>query len=201
MATTVPGRKAPEHPSGLPPVPWPRPAIPGNTGPERGSQERVRQGAVEREGPGGGLFEPSLVMATNGEHQARRPPRDKENKTDRRGVLGGIPGGSGPQGQPVCLAWGSERSALLSAGRRQRRGVANGHPATHHIVSFVENHNRPLQVNAVRPAALHQERKVAGLEPRSTRQAGVGRPSPSSPSVTTAPPEPRAIPSIPPTRR
>jgi len=34
-----------------------------------------------------------------------------------------------------------------------------------HIVSFVENHNCPLQVNAVCPATL-QEGKGAGLEPR-----------------------------------
>lgn len=48
------------------------------------------------------------------------------------------------------------------------------HLDTHHVVSFVENHDRPLQVDAVCPATLQQEGKEAGLEPRGTRQAGEG---------------------------
>lgn len=45
------------------------------------------------------------------------------------------------------------------------------HPDTHHVVSFVENHNCPLQVNAVCPAALQQEGKGAGLEAGQTGEA------------------------------
>lgn len=59
------------------------------------------------------------------------------------------------------------------------------HPDTYHIVSFVENHNCPLQVNAVCPAALQQEGKGAGLE---AGQTGEAPPIPRPPGSTHPPP-------------
>lgn len=55
----------------------------------------------------------------------------------------------------------------------QGRGGGSGKPlGTHHIVSFIKNHNRPLQVNAVGSATLQQEGKDARLGPKGSRPAG-----------------------------
>ena len=82
---------------------------------------------------------------------------------------------TGPRaGQRVLPRAGAERSACSLQGSGGGQVWRRDHLDTHHIVSFVENHDRPLQVDAVCPATLQQERKEAGLEPRGTRQAGEG---------------------------
>lgn len=80
-----------------------------------------------------------------------------------------------------------ERPTLLSTGRWAGGRPRDGHPDTHHVVSFIEDHDRPLQVDAVCPATLRQEGREqgcsAGSPPasgaraggdRGTRQAGRG---------------------------
>lgn len=73
-------------------------------------------------------------------------------------------------GQHILPRPWTERSALLSAGMRGRR--RKGHLGTHHIVSFIKNHNRPLEVNAVGSATLQQEGRDARLGPKGSRPAG-----------------------------
>lgn len=76
-----------------------------------------------------------------------------------------------PPSQDQVSGPGGTEGCVFCAGERGAGGGAA--PATHHVVSFVEDHHRPLQVDAVRPAALQREGKGAEL--------GAGQPAPSGP--------------------
>lgn len=45
---------------------------------------------------------------------------------------------------------------------RKAWGASGGHPDTHQVVSFVKDHDRPLQVDAVCPATLQKGGKKQG---------------------------------------
>lgn len=59
---------------------------------------------------------------------------------------------------------GTQRSILLSSGEEAEGGREDVGKATstHHIVSFIEDHHRPLQVDAVCPATLQAGERMQG---------------------------------------
>lgn len=69
---------------------------------------------------------------------------------------------------------GMQRCVLLSAGEEAeggKEGVGKA-SSTHHIVSFIEDHHRPLQIDAVCPATLR-----AGRGHRAAAERGSHCPS------------------------
>lgn len=167
VTTSVPGCQAPQvvflqHPSQGPPLLETR-----SLGPGRGH----RTGGAEQAGDGGS-------------QQGQR----EEKEEMARGVWGLVWKWWAQAGSPPCPSLLGPDSGAQGSGQDGpavlcEEGNVRRPPDTHHIVSFIKDHDRPLQVNAVCTTTLQQEvgrragADVPGLPVSSGRTWTPGSPS------------------------
>lgn len=112
---------------------------------------------------------PAWAWSPAAEHQAEWPLGTEDRGNE---LKAGGPWGSwvekGPHGAtyPGLPGPDSQDAGIWTGGR----GLREGHLNTHHIVSFIKDHNGPLQVDAVCPATLEQgEKRGAGASGAAQR--------------------------------